>query len=363
MHQQMVITCTFVAMIALGCALIDMPLDPTAIVAPEESTHKAASQITPTMEPVESATQVAPSSSSSTSMPVHLPATEPTSLAGEISPTSMESPPVPSATNPPAPLPLVTASSTAFSSSQVSSGAKKPGISTFRANVEEADPGDDILLEWTTTQAMTVTLWYLMPTGQFGRFWNVEPSGSYDYHIDDHERNRINFALSVIDKDGNNEMATIGVTLRCPDQWFFADPPDICPAKAAIFSAGAEQTFEHGFMIWSAGEDRIYILFNDGNSPQWSAFADEWDPGEPESDPNLVIPPGHYQPVRGFGSIWRNEPGVQERLGFAVGQEVASNTVVQRTSYAKYNETFIQAANGGIWHLEPERSGWELMIP
>jgi hypothetical protein len=258
---------------------------------------------------------------------------------------------------------LVTASSTALPPSQASSGDEKPGISNFRANVEEADPGDDIILEWTTTQAMTVTLWYLMPTGQFGRFWNVEPSGSFEYHIDNHERNRINFALSVADDQGNNEMATAGVALRCPDQWFFADPPDICPAKAAIYSAGAEQTFEHGFMLWSAGEDRIYILFDDGNSPQWSAFADEWDPGEPESDPNLEIPAGYNQPVRGFGSIWRDEPGVRERLGFALGHEVASNTAVQRTSYAKYNKTFIRAANGGIWRLEPERSGWELTAP
>jgi hypothetical protein len=34
-------------------------------------------------------------------------------------------------------------------------------------------------------------------------------------------------------------------------------------------------------------------------------------------------------------------------------------TLVQRTSYWKYNHTYLRALDGGVWHLEPERSGWE----
>ena len=91
----------------------------------------------------------------------------------------------------------------------------------------------------------------------------------------------------------------------------------------------------------------------------WAAFTDEWDPGEPESDPTLEPPPGFYQPVRGFGQVWREQPGVRERLGWALGDEVAYQTAVQRTSYAKYNETYIQAMDGRVWRLRAERSGWE----
>jgi hypothetical protein len=46
-------------------------------------------------------------------------------------------------------------------------------------------------------------------------------------------------------------------------------------------------------------------------------------------------------------------------LGWAVGEEVGYSLSVQRTSYAKYNDTFIQARDGSIWHLLPERSGWK----
>ena len=235
-------------------------------------------------------------------------------------------------------------------------------IDYFRANVEEADPGDTITLEWATSNAETVTLWRLMSTGQFGAFWEVAEAGSFEHQIGEHERNRTRFALSITDEDAAADapqMATLEITLRCPDTWFFENPPDICPARTAAISAGAEQHFQGGLMLWSGGEDRIYVLYGDGQSPKWAAFTDDWDPGEPESDPTLEPPPGLYQPVRGFGQVWRDQPGVRDRLGWALAEEAAYQTAVQRTSYAKYNETYIRAADGGVWRLRAERSGWE----
>jgi hypothetical protein len=153
-------------------------------------------------------------------------------------------------------------------------------------------------------------------------------------------------------------MTTLEIPLRCPDSWFFANPPEICPARPALVSAGAEQHFQGGVMLWLAAEDRIYVLYAGGQDPEWGAFTDEWDPGEPENDPTLLPPTGFYQPVRGFGQVWREQPGVRDRLGWAIGEEVAYQTAVQRTSYAKYNESYIQAMDGGVWLLEAERSGW-----
>jgi hypothetical protein len=57
--------------------------------------------------------------------------------------------------------------------------------------------------------------------------------------------------------------------------------------------------------------------------------------------------------------LWRNEPGLKDTLGWAVSEEVAYPSILQRTSYAKYNETFISAADGNVWRLKAERSGWE----
>ena len=266
--------------------------------------------------------------------------------------------PLPPTALPPSATPRPTNTASPTATPTESSGA---AVDYFRANVEEADPGDTITLEWATWGAETVTLWRLMATGQLGEFWDVAETGSFVYQIPEHARNWTTFALAVTEADGSTDMVTLEIGLRCPDRWYFDNPPDICPARAAVVSAGAEQHFQGGVMLWSAGEDRIYVLYGDGQSPNWAAFTDEWDPGEPESDPTLEPPNGLYQPVRGFGQVWREQPGVRERLGWALGEEVAYQTAVQRTSYAKYNETFIRAMDGGVWRLKAERSGWEKM--
>ncbi|MBK9054046.1 MAG: hypothetical protein IPL78_24965 [Chloroflexi bacterium] len=138
------------------------------------------------------------------------------------------------------------------------------------------------------------------------------------------------------------------------------------PASArqgpAILSPGAEQHFEHGLMLWVEGEDTIYVLFDDGNSPRWSSYQDEWDPGDPDDDPTIIPPPGYYQPVRGFGLVWREQMGVRDRLGWAVDLESTYPTAVQRTSYPRYNDTYIRAADGNVWRLLTEHSGWEKII-
>jgi hypothetical protein len=233
-------------------------------------------------------------------------------------------------------------------------------IDHFRSNVEESDPGQTITLEWATSNAITVTLWKLAPTGQFSHFWNVDSDGTFNYAIDKGERNRATFALSAVDSMGHSEMATVAVKLHCMDEWFFTNPPEVCPVTTALHSRAAVQQFERGYMIWIEQEERIYILYSDGLSPKWSAFDDEWDPGEPDRDPALVTPSGFYQPVRGFGLVWREQPSVGERLGWAIDEETAYVAALQRSSYPKYNETYIQALDGAVWRLLAERSGWEL---
>ncbi|HFQ93954.1 MAG TPA: hypothetical protein ENK32_08100, partial [Anaerolineae bacterium] len=64
-----------------------------------------------------------------------------------------------------------------------------PQIITFTANVEIANPGDTIELSWITQNSVTTTLYHLLPTGQFGSFWYVAPTGSMTYTISDRSRN------------------------------------------------------------------------------------------------------------------------------------------------------------------------------
>jgi len=238
-----------------------------------------------------------------------------------------------------------------------------PLILLFAANVDVADPGDTIELTWQTQDAITNTLYHLMPSGQLGTWWNVTAAGTMTYTIPASTRNQERFILYAVNGKFPYDSAMVSITLTCPDEWFFSPAPDICPQDAALISAGAEQAFEHGVMVWVAGQDAIYVLFDDTLfSPRWDHYLDEWNEGDPIDDPTIVPPAGLYQPVRGFGLVWREQPTVRDRLGWALAPEVEFETAVQYTSYSKYNSTYLRALDGNVWWLGPERSSWQKIV-
>ncbi len=106
-----------------------------------------------------------------------------------------------------------------------------PTIGSFRADVDTADPGDDITLTWQTTGATGAVLYKLMASGQLpADGLPVPPNGSTDYRIPQADRNWVDFLLYIWDDDNRSAYAGVTVLLRCPDAWFFApDPEDICP--------------------------------------------------------------------------------------------------------------------------------------
>jgi len=87
-----------------------------------------------------------------------------------------------------------------------------------------------------------------------------------------------------------------------------------------------EQTFEHGRMFWRQDTATIYVLYDDGT---WQQFADSWHTGDPETDPNIVAPAGLYQPKRGFGKVWRENPAVRSKLGWGTIEEHGLNGAVE----------------------------------
>jgi hypothetical protein len=233
-----------------------------------------------------------------------------------------------------------------------------PVINYFQANVTVADPGDTIELSWDTTHAVSVTIYYIMPSGQLGTFWDVDTTGTMTYNISPSSRNRVDFTLFAGNAEGQWAGASVQIILTCPDTWFFAPAPEICPAGPPQFGAGAEQHFEHGVMLWLQGQDLIYVLSEDGLARQWHVYLDEWEEGMPEIDPTIIPPPGYFQPERGFGLVWREQTMVRERLGWAIDMESAYDTAVQHTSYS-YSNVYIRAADGNVWRLLPIFSGWE----
>jgi len=87
-----------------------------------------------------------------------------------------------------------------------------------------------------------------------------------------------------------------------------------------------EETFEHGRMFWRQDTATIYVLYDDGT---WQQFADSWHAGDPEIDPNIVAPAGLYQPKRGFGKVWRENPAVRSKLGWGTIEERGLNGAIQ----------------------------------
>lgn len=93
----------------------------------------------------------------------------------------------------------------------------------------------------------------------------------------------------------------------------------------------AVQPFERGFMIWRGDRKRIWIAACCTRTiplgGRWLSFEDAFVDGMPESDPSIVPPGGLYQPVRGFGLVWRTLRDysyggtVRDLLGWATAPE------------------------------------------
>lgn len=112
-------------------------------------------------------------------------------------------------------------------------------------------------------------------------------------------------------------------------------------------------------MIWLEVTDSIYVFYPDG---RWERFADTWREGEEERDPSLTPPADRYQPVRGFGKVWREHPAVQEQLSWATSPELGYISQLQQpVSEGEENVTFVRTYNGQVYYLselEPGRGKW-----
>lgn len=86
----------------------------------------------------------------------------------------------------------------------------------------------------------------------------------------------------------------------------------------------AEQIFEHGRMFWIRHSREIWVMLNDPDNTdrgEWYCYQDTFNESEPEIDPDLIPPDGLYQPRRGFGKLWRENPAIKDTLGWATTPE------------------------------------------
>jgi hypothetical protein len=93
-----------------------------------------------------------------------------------------------------------------------------------------------------------------------------------------------------------------------------------------VQAAGAWEFFEGGQMLWRGDLHQIYVLHQAG---VWRVYDDNWREGDLVWDADIIPPVGFYQPVRGFGLVWREETGVRDMLGWATAEESSFSAAFQ----------------------------------
>ena len=114
-----------------------------------------------------------------------------------------------------------------------------------------------------------------------------------------------------------NSNPNISAAIGCPT----GINPHVIPEAWEVQTAF--QPFEHGMMIWSNkfgwyDKPVIYVLYDTGAYQQ---VDDTFEDGDLESE-GLTPPAGLYEPIRGFGKVWRDVPYVSASLGWATQPEV-----------------------------------------
>ena len=170
--------------------------------------------------------------------------------------------------------------------------------------------------------------------------------------------------------------SAVTVHLQCQGfrDWFFDNPPARCPEAPPVNSPAAAQHFERGLMIWVKQPDRFYIFYNGNEKTRvfdWIIGPYSFKPGASVNNSvGETPPPGYYEPVSGFGQVWRGEvegvQGVRQRLGWATEPEFGYNTAYQCETPAvlRYWICYLRSPDGKVLRLHPDstaqvRFNWE----
>ncbi|MCD4685381.1 MAG: hypothetical protein K8S97_05555 [Anaerolineae bacterium] len=235
-------------------------------------------------------------------------------------------------------------------------------VEYFTTDTESARPGDNVTLFWRVYGVDYARIYRVDDAEERLSQWDVNGTGQLTVSTGTADRDVARFLLEA-DAGGGTVEQLLLIPLSCPEAWFFGPAPDACPAAPPQVSMEAEQTFERGRMIWVEVQDRIYVIFEDGRSPAWAQYPDNFREGDPDRDEGLVPPPGLVQPVRGFGLIWRTNERVRERLGWATSPEVSFEGMLQSDSAEPSIATlYLRMRDGGIVALDNFTNEW-VIIP
>lgn len=106
--------------------------------------------------------------------------------------------------------------------------------------------------------------------------------------------------------------------------------PDVFPTPVVGQIYIAEQSYQTGRMLWLQPIDQIWVIYTDEAGRNiWAVYNDTFEEGMLETDPTIeaqIPEPGLIQPERGFGKLWRENPEIRNRLGWAIEPEFGYST-------------------------------------
>ncbi|GAB4509684.1 MAG: hypothetical protein OHK0046_05130 [Anaerolineae bacterium] len=132
---------------------------------------------------------------------------------------------------------------------------------------------------------------------------------------------------------------------------------DIFPTPTVNDIIVAEQLFERGRLFYIQPNDTIWLMRYGGDGfdqtqGTWSIESDTWEEGMPEIDPELTPPSDNlFQPERGFGKLWRENPDIQEALGWALEPEQGHVTSFQFFPGGEINDSGTYVPSQGTYTL------------
>lgn len=238
-----------------------------------------------------------------------------------------------------------------------------PEVVEFSADRNDLTEGESIQITWETRNATEISILWLGAGGTMDGLSGIDPeSGTatitpYGSPI-----------LLEVQNDIGSAKAELSLDIQCAHAWMpdLADArEDRCPEPTQTTWA-AQQPFERGFMIWMAFNETIYVFYDQGDPKTYATYPDTFEEGkDPERDPGIVPPSGLYQPIRGFGKVWRENPKIRTKIGWATGSESGFETWQQRfQGFGLHNARFwMKSFNGTVYELDPMGQIWHVYVP
>lgn len=265
--------------------------------------------------------------------------------------------------------PSIETDGTVSSSGDEVAAGELPAIYRFLIRPTEIEVGGRVYLAWDARgeSARICPKTYL---GWIDReCFDVPLIGSQyiTIHADEQTWDYYGYELHVT-AHGKEVVAFLPITVTCQGggQWWFflSDPytthvPEQCPVSAPFESTAAAQRFEQGMMLWVEATGQVLVFFDDGT---YQTFGDLTASGT-SSPVDETPPPGLFEPVSGFGMLWRGEvpgsEGLRARLGWAVEEEFTINTAYQCYAEAGELMCFVRGPEVEIIRLHPD-GHWDI---